>query len=369
MLYFVKSAVTVAGIECDRRSSILCPNFPTTGNMKAYTSCALVFAAACSVANGFVSPSTQCQQQRDTAARSVIFSTPKPNDQMAERSGGFTTKQRLREEIESPFRKVRLAFFAFSSASAAVALYFSALTALKAQLGGFQDIPPIEEALVQFGINLAGVIGFGALAVREVKVGEKNLQRIAKGGQLARLIVEPAQEGSELRTLQEYRRASRVVLAAGGIDYINKLSLSLCSDQLADENNLPAALEEVDLVIVPILLNEKYELVDTKEPWRNAVPSDLDRNFDSSRADNVVAFPHVRGAALWNQYLESEIETALGQGFDVLSGGFTITVKKNGRILRRATGLPPYGDFVSMMEVADGSRFGMPGDSERYGGP
>jgi hypothetical protein len=35
----------------------------------------------------------------------------------------------------------------------------------------------------------------------------------------------------------------------------------------------------------------------------------------------------------------------------------------------RATGLPPYGDYIGAMEVADGSRFGMPGDSERYGGP
>ena len=43
---------------------------------------------------------------------------------LAEASNGYTVKQRLREEIESPFRKVRLAFFAFSSASAFVAFYF-----------------------------------------------------------------------------------------------------------------------------------------------------------------------------------------------------------------------------------------------------
>jgi len=35
-------------------------------------------------------------------------------------------------------------------------------------------------------------------------------------------------------------------------------------------------------------------------------------------------------------------------GFDVLSKGITITVKKNGRILRRATGLPPFGDFMKV---------------------
>ena len=44
-------------------------------------------------------------------------------------------------------------------------------------------------------------------------------------------------------------------------------------------------------------------------------------------------------------------------------------IKKNGKILRRATGKPRWGDLVGAMEVLDGSKFGMPGDSERYGGP
>ena len=51
-------------------------------------------------------------------------------DDLGEKFGGFTTKQRLREEIESPFRKVRLAFFSFSAVSAFVALYFSALVSI-----------------------------------------------------------------------------------------------------------------------------------------------------------------------------------------------------------------------------------------------
>ena len=64
---------------------------------------------------------------------SILSSTPTPNDELGEKFGGFTVKQRLREEVESPFRKVRLAFFAFSAASASVALYFSALDALKGE--------------------------------------------------------------------------------------------------------------------------------------------------------------------------------------------------------------------------------------------
>lgn len=198
-------------------------------------------------------------------------------------------------------------------------------------------------------------------------MGKANLARIAKGGLLARLVVRPAAAEAAPRALKDYRRASRVVIAAGGAAYINDLCLSLCADQLADANTLPAGLEGIDMVVVPVLLGADARATDVKTAWRSATPGDGDRNFDSARADAVVAFPE--GLGMWDEYLNSDVETARGQGFDVLAKGITITVKKNGRILRRATGLPPYGDFLGVMEVADGSRFGMPGDSEKYGGP
>lgn len=80
--------------------------------------------------------SSSTSRSRGTAGYNIIIlpsTPPTPNDDslLGEKFGGFTVKQRLREEVESPFRKVRLAFFAFSAASASVALYFSALAALK----------------------------------------------------------------------------------------------------------------------------------------------------------------------------------------------------------------------------------------------
>lgn len=299
----------------------------------------------------------------DRAVTTTFFAT----NLDSETGNGFTVKQRLREEVESPFRKVRLAFFTFSSVSAFVAFYFSALVAVKANIGGYADVPPLDEALVQVAINLGGSLGFGALAIREIKVGQGNLERIAKGGLLARLVVEPAAEELSSMVLKDYRRNSRVIIAAGGADYIRRLSMSLCSDQLADENTLPEALAGVDVVVVPVLLDDGYNVIETKAAWRSAEPGENDRNFDCTRADNIVCFPTV--LRMWQDYLKSDIDTAKGQGFDVLSKGITITVKKNGRILRRATGLPPFGDMIGVMEVADGSKFGMPGDSERYGGP
>ena len=81
-------------------------------------------------------PQTSASSSNCRRSSIILSSTPTPDDSsLGEKFGGFTVKQRLREEVESPFRKVRLAFFAFSAASASVALYFSALAALKGKRG------------------------------------------------------------------------------------------------------------------------------------------------------------------------------------------------------------------------------------------
>lgn len=168
-----------------------------------------------------------------------------------------------------------------------------------------------------------------------------------------------------------------MLICAGGKEYIEDLCRSLNADQLEDDNNLPQMLDDVDVLVVPVLLDGKKEeslmssslscsVLDTRVCWRNTEANpNTDRNFDSTRSDNVIAFPQGFGA--WIDYLKSDIDTANGQGFDVLSKGITLTVKKNGKILRRATGLPRWNDLISSMEIMDGSKFGMPGDTERYG--
>lgn len=290
----------------------------------------------------------------------------KKSQQLSEKMGGYTVKQRLREEVESPFRKVRFVFLLSTVASASIALYFSGLSTIKAIAGGFPDAPPLQTALTNDGINLAGVVVCGFLALREYKLGQTNLERIAKGGALARLQVEPASGGRAV--LSEYRRAARVLIAAGGPTYMDQLTRSLTADQLADDNTICEKLAESEVIVVPVLLKEdssgKITAESSRQFWLDVQAQEGDRNFDITRAEPVVAFP--RGNDDWTDYLTSEIETAQGQGFNVLEKGFTITVKKNGKILRRATGQPPWMEFLGAMEVMDGSKFGMPGDSEKY---
>ncbi|KAJ8613879.1 hypothetical protein CTAYLR_008679 [Chrysophaeum taylorii] len=259
---------------------------------------------------------------------------------------GYTPKQRLREEIDSPFRKIRVTFFGFSTASALVALYFSLLTLGKAAAGW--EGPSIDVAASDVAINVAAVSACGFLTYRDVKAGEANLERIAKGGQLASLRVAPA-DGTPTRALARYRQLKRVVVAAGGVDYVSELArdvLAVASD-----------LRRLNVVLVPVFLDSR-NIVDadkTRTIWRDAQGT---TSSSSSISDAVVSFPAL--SAPWAAYLDKEIETAKSQNIDPNAKGLGIYIKKNGRILRRATGQPDWPSFLGTMEVMDGSQFGKP---------
>jgi hypothetical protein len=286
---------------------------------------------------------------------------------LAQKFGGYTVKQRLREEVESPFRTVRLLFFGVSTASAFLALYFSATAVLKANMG-LPGAAPIEDSLQSCAINIVAAIVCSGLTYRDYQAGQTNLSRIAKGGALASLKVVQPTAGTTVTSLADYRRNARVLIAAGGPEYIRTLARSLNSDQLADTNNLPERLEQVEVIVVPVLLEgDATRVGNTLEAWQSTTAQEGDRNFDIATSNSIAVFP--TGVSEWYEYLGSEIETAKTQGFDVMEKGFTITVKKNGRILRRATGQPQWSGLIETMEVMDGSKFGMPGDSEKYGGP
>ena len=208
------------------------------------------------------------------------------------------------------------------------------------------------------------VLACAAITWNDYQAGEKNLERIAQGGRLAKLVVSPATAPTKRRTLTEYRRGNRVAICVGGEQYVQTLARSLSADQRADENTLAAQIDAVDLVVVPALVDASGAVNDVSACWRSTTADEGDRNFDLERSANVIAFP--RGAQAWETYLKQELETARSQGFDPVEKGLVIVVKKNGRVLRRLTGQPPWSSLVGTMEVADGSKFGMPGDDERY---
>ncbi|KAH8071111.1 DUF3493-containing protein [Aureococcus anophagefferens] len=279
------------------------------------------------LSHALVAPRTRAVASAARRSPAPLSEAPRSETRLAalpdedELFGGYTAKQRLREEIDSPFRK-------------------------------------------SCGINLVAIVACAAVTYNDWRAGQANLERIAQGGRLAKLVVSPAAAPEKRAPLADYRRTSRVVIACGGRAYVETLARRLSADQRSDANTLPEAIESVDMVVVPVLLEAGgLRVGDAAAAWRSTEAGENDRNFDVARSAGVVAFP--RGPAAWADYLASEIETASSQGFDPVAKGLTIIIKKNGRVLRRVSGLPPFDGLIGTMEVADGSKFGMPGDDQR----
>ena len=68
---------------------------------------------------------------KDTTTTTTTNPPVKSSFDLEQKFGGYTAKQRLREEVESPFRTVRLFFFGSSTGSALTALYFSLINVLR----------------------------------------------------------------------------------------------------------------------------------------------------------------------------------------------------------------------------------------------
>jgi hypothetical protein len=118
-------------------------------------------------------------------------------------------------------------------------------------------------------------------------------------------MVTPA-AGGPRSSLKEFRRGNRVLIAAGGADYMEELARSLNADQRADDNTLPAAIAAADVMVVPVLLEsvqkESVVLGNAQVSYRGTEGQPGDRNFDLTRADGVIAFPI--GDSAWAEYLQ-----------------------------------------------------------------
>ena len=210
----------------------------------------LLLACVGLCAQALVAPAPRAALQRGAVARPAPSPTAlaaAPDEEEEELFGGFTAKQRIREEIESPFRRLRLTFFGASTVSALLALYFSLLNVAKAY-GHFPDAPPLDESLTSCGINVAAVIACALITRNDLVVQQSKLERIKQGGALAKLVVSPAATPAERVPLRDFRRNARVVLAVGGEAFVEGLAATFAADA-----SLPSRMAAVDVILVPVL--------------------------------------------------------------------------------------------------------------------
>jgi Low psii accumulation1 / Rep27 len=252
----------------------------------------------------------------------------------------------LREEAESPFRKVRIFFYYSVGAGALLGLAISSSRVVAALNGINADL--LQESGINVAINVAGLALIAFLYQRDIAAQESRLQRASKGAELAKLMVRAstsiistglsnaaAPDNDEAKksadtlffttSLASLRRGrgieKRVVIAAAGSEKIRQV--------MQDARKLNDALTYNDLLIVPIVLP-----ITGSSLSPNVVPLD---DADGAALPDCVALPV--GGATWRSVIEDEAEQAIQQGVDVDQDGFCVILKKNGRVGQRTKGI------------------------------
>ena len=268
---------------------------------------------------------------------STTRQTPSATKLFDNKQQQFSREIYLREEAESPFRKVRFFLYASVGAGALASLLISAARVAAALNGINSDL--LNESATNVAVDLGGLVLLAFLYQRDVQAQQSRLQRASKGAALAKLQVRATQalmtgepqdsQQSMTVALSDLRRGrgieKRVVLAVAGADKLNTVLQDI--QEVGDE-----VLARNDLLIVPIV-------------WPGAqAPILAPKNDDNSEGNGTsnllaplsVALPVGRD---WSLVVGDEVSEAQQQGISVEEDGVCVILKKNGRVGQRTKGI------------------------------
>ena len=273
------------------------------------------------------------------------------NDEMNQLGEGeeFTRKQIIKEEIEAPFRKVRMFLYTALFAAAGLGSIIT-ITKLLATLSGART-EDLQQLYTNLGVNLGGLPVIALLYKRDLDSQRALLERIQKGGKLAGLRMKMATEdGPIIVKLSDLRRDrgidKRVVIVAAP----KELLRTSLQTSIKEAKNLIAN----DLVIIPLIIEEGA-----------ANPGDYTLTATSLEAmipdvPDIATYEHIGLAmalASWNAVIKKELAVAIKQQPEALAKGVTIIIKKNGKVGTRRFGVPIWEGLVR--DVADRKEIGL----------
>ncbi|KAG7350680.1 DUF3493 domain containing protein [Nitzschia inconspicua] len=241
----------------------------------------------------------------------------------------FSREVRLREEAESPFRKVRYFFYLNIAGGATTSLLISIARIAAALSGVNTDL--MDESLRNAAIDVVGLAAVAYFWRQDQVAEESRLKRATKGAEMAKLNVRASKTlmtgdqddatSTFTTTLASFRRQrgieKRVVIAAAGDEKIRQV--------LKEAQELQPCLADNDLVVVPVVMP------------RGVAPVVDDTVIIQPLPANV-ALPVTVGNN-WKQFIDEEAAEATSQGVNIEEEGFCIVLKKNGRVGQRTRGI------------------------------
>ena len=273
------------------------------------------------------------------------------------------TRVKLKEEIASPFRKVRLFFYAAMGIAGGLGAFTAvpALLIIGTQNGG-EGSDAIQTALSNIAIDVSGIVGAVALWNRDTADERRKLERFAekekkltyqltdaekmeREEELARMPVQvqiSEQDENVTRIVPlgnlQAKGKQHVVIVAGSRPFVRDAVIS-------------AKIEGVELFntketfVIPVVLDDVVQL----EEGRDAVA----KGFGAPK-ETLMSAPYIGKPTqinVWQAYLKKEIDLAVKQGeADIVNKGLVLAVKRNGKVVRRGVGIPPWKELVDEMQ-------------------
>nr|BAJ92733.1 predicted protein [Hordeum vulgare subsp. vulgare] len=134
-------------------------------------------------------------------------------------SGGSSSSMaKIRSEVLSPFRSVRMFFYLAFMASAGLGSLI-ALTQLLPALGNPARAAGVPETLKGLGIDVAAVAVFAFLYSRDRKASDAQVARLTREENLSRLKLRVG-DGGRVVPLSELRGSARLVIVAGPAEFV-----------------------------------------------------------------------------------------------------------------------------------------------------
>lgn len=304
-------------------------------------------------ANSFLQPSRSCLSRGLRRFSSPADGFNEEDELFAlskeQNEDGYTRKQLLRAEAETPFLKVRLFFLGSLLVSAGLS-FLTTLPAIIAVSSGVRR-GDMTELGTNLAINSGGIVVIGALIKRDLDNQKARLERIAKGGALAALplkIVSKETGTPLIVKLSDLRRdrgiEKRVVIVAAPRE--------LLKTSIDSSISLSGDLNGNDLLVVPLIIDEANSqgeiLVSFDNYLLNEIFDSRGEERDDKKSTHLGLPVEVKK---WNDVLQKELNNALKQSKDALSMGATIVIKKNGKVGSRRLGVPIWEQLTEDVQI------------------
>ncbi|XP_002987350.2 protein LOW PSII ACCUMULATION 1, chloroplastic [Selaginella moellendorffii] len=255
---------------------------------------------------------------------------------------GISREARIREEVISPFRSLRLFLYPALMASATIA----ALTALPRLIAALANSPnatvennaSLGQVLEGLGIDVAAIVVFALLYRSDTKARDLQLAKLSREESLASLRVELGNK--RVATLEQMRGSARFVIIAGPKSHVDQaLELSLPFQE---------QLLERGVTLVPFVTPPAASTEESQSSSFQAQKSQAKDDDSAAAARRWIVLPIYTSE--WTKWLSEQKKIAnIPEDKPVY-----LSLRMDGRVRGSGVGFPPWSALVAQLPPVSG---------------